>query len=79
MAVRFTVDFCREQLNKYVEAESKVLNSQSYSIAGRSMTRANLKEIQDGITLWASRLAEAEKVAATGYNGIRMIRTIPHG
>lgn len=76
--VRFSVEFCKEQLAKYVEAEAKVLNSQSYSIGGRTMTRANLQEIRKGIEDWAARLAEAERVAAGGRNGIRMITPIVH-
>ena len=40
------------QLAAYLTAETAVLNNQSYTIAGRSMTRANLKEIRDGIEHW---------------------------
>lgn len=44
------------RLAEYMAAETKVLSGQSYTIAGRSLTRANLKEIQDGIALWDSRV-----------------------
>lgn len=74
----FSSTLCRERLNKYLDAEEKVLNGQSYSIGGRTLTRANLKEISDGITLWASRLKQAELDEATGKSGIRMMRVIPH-
>lgn len=74
----FSSTICRERLNKYLDAEEKVLNGQSYSIAGRSLTRANLKEISDGITLWASRLKQAEQDEASGRSGIRMMSVIPH-
>ena len=74
----FTSKLCRERLNKYLEAEEKALNGQSYTIAGRSLTRANLKEIRDGITLWASRLKQAEQDEADGRSGIRMMSVIPH-
>jgi len=40
------------RLTEYLTAEQKVLGGQSYQIAGRSMTRANLKEIRDGIDYW---------------------------
>ncbi len=74
----FSSTVCRERLNKYLDAESKVLNGQSYSIGGRSLSRANLKEIRDGITLWASRLKQAEEDEARGRGGISMMRVIPH-
>lgn len=33
----------------YYDAEEKILQGQSYSIGSRSLTRANLKEVQDKI------------------------------
>ena len=69
---------CRQRLQMYLDAEEKALNGQSYTIGGRTLTRANLKEIRDGITLWASRLKAAELDEACGRGGVRMMRTIPH-
>lgn len=40
------------RLTAYMAAEQAVLSNQSYSIGGRAMTRANLREIRDGITYW---------------------------
>ena len=62
----------------YLDAEEKALNGQSYTIGGRTLTRANLKEIRDGLTLWASRLKAAELDEASGRGGARMMRAIPH-
>jgi hypothetical protein len=44
------------RLQNYLDAEEAVLTGQSYQIAGRQMTRANLAEIQAGIALWNSRV-----------------------
>ena len=44
------------QLDAYLAAETAVLSGQKYEIAGRMMQRAQLSEIQQGITLWNSRL-----------------------
>ena len=74
----FSSTVCRERLQKYLDAEEKVLNGQSYSIGGRSLTRADLKEISDGITLWAGRLKQAELDESTGRGGVRMMRVVPH-
>jgi len=44
------------QLDAYLAAENAVLNSQSYEIAGRKLTRADLDSIQRGIATWNSRV-----------------------
>ncbi|KQT10974.1 DUF6148 family protein [Ramlibacter sp. Leaf400] len=52
------------QLALYLAAEQKVLQGQSYEIAGRKLTRANLGEIHAGITLWDGRAKELSARAA---------------
>lgn len=47
-----TLQQAETQLAAYLEAETKVLGGQAYSIGGRSMTRANLREIREGIVHW---------------------------
>ena len=44
------------QLAAYLAAETAVLSGQSYSIAGRTLTRADLSEIQKGIEIWNKRV-----------------------
>lgn len=44
------------RLGEYLDAEAAVLTGQSYTIAGRQMTRADLKAIQTGIDLWNQRV-----------------------
>jgi hypothetical protein len=39
-------------LDAYILAERKVLAGQSYSIGDRALTRADLREIRDGIIFW---------------------------
>ena len=60
------------QLSSYLAAETAALSGQSYSIAGRSLTRANLKDIRDGITYWNSKVNELSRTnrgprVRTGY------------
>lgn len=76
---RFPVTVCKEMLSQYMEAETVVLTGQSYSIGGRSLTRANLADIRRGVDYWSEKLSEAEKAAATGRPGMFMRRSIPHG
>jgi hypothetical protein len=44
-----TLAQAQAKLTEYMDAESAILTGQSYSIAGRSLTRADLKAVQDGI------------------------------
>ena len=52
-----TLAQAQTQLNAYLAAETAVLTGQSYEIAGRKLSRADLSSIQSGITLWNSRVA----------------------
>jgi len=49
----------------YIAAEKAVLKGQSYSINDRTMTRADLKEIQAGRKEW-ERKVSAEQAASAG-------------
>lgn len=60
------------QLNTYLAAETAVLGSQSYEIAGRKLTRANLAEIQKGVELWNQRVQQLSRRA-----GGRAIAIVP--
>lgn len=71
-----TMDFAKERLAIYYEAEAKALNGQSYTIAGRSLTRANLKEIRDGISMWQGQV---DRLTASGRTGPTFRRIIPFG
>ncbi len=48
-----------EMVVLYNEAIQKVLAGQSYSMGGRTLTRANLKELQDGLATWERKAARA--------------------
>lgn len=64
------------QLALYLAAEAAVLAKQSYTIAGRSLSLANLAEIQQGIELWNNR-AISLSATATGRGRGRTI--VPAG
>lgn len=44
------------RLTDYLAAEEAVLAGQSYSLAGRSVTKADLQWIQKGIEIWDQRV-----------------------
>jgi hypothetical protein len=64
------------QLALYLEAEAAVLAKQSYSIGGRTLTKANLAEIQEGIRIWNDR-ATTLGAAAQGRSRARSV--VPAG
>lgn len=64
------------QLALYLAAEVAVLAKQSYTISGRSMSLANLAEIQAGIKIWNER-AQALGAIASGRGRARTI--VPSG
>jgi len=45
-----------EMVAAYVAAEKAVLNGQSYTLNGRSLTRANLPDIRKGRAEWEARV-----------------------
>lgn len=71
-----TVEQAQAQLDAYLAAELAVLSGQSYEIAGRKLTRADLDAIQAGINAWNTRLV-ALSVQETGRGRARTI--VPGG
>lgn len=70
-----TLAQAQAQLNAYIEAETSVLANQSYEIAGRKLTRADLQFIQQGIDAWNRRVIDLAGKAS----GRRRARTIVVG
>lgn len=70
-----TLAQAQAQLDLYLAAEAAVLAKQSYEIAGRKMTFANLQEIQLGVETWNSRCTSLS--ASTGRGRGRTI--VPAG
>lgn len=59
-----TLAQAQAQLDAYLAAETSVLAGQSYTIAGRSLTRADLRSIQAGVALWNQRVTQLSNSAA---------------
>ncbi|MFS2004620.1 DUF6148 family protein [Duganella sp. CT11-25] len=71
-----TLQLAQAQLESYLAAETAALAGQSYEIAGRKLTRADLATIQTGITLWNRRVGELAS-RATGRGRSRTL--VPGG
>lgn len=51
-----TLELAQTQLELYLAAEAAVLTGQSYEINGRKLTRADLGDIQKGLSHWNGRI-----------------------
>jgi hypothetical protein len=67
-----TLEQAEARLAEYLAAEAAVLAKQSYAIAGRQLTLADLSSIQEGIKLWNDR-ATALGAVAEGRGRLRTI------
>lgn len=61
------------QLASWLAADTAVATGQSYSIGGRSLTRANAKEIRDNIVFWDKQVKRLTR------GGIRIRGGTPTG
>lgn len=73
-SVEMRIAMKRERLKKYYEAEERILNSQSYTLGTRTLTRANLKEVQTIIEKLESEIVQLERHGGTGR---RVVRAVP--
>jgi hypothetical protein len=67
-----TLAQCEQKLTEYLTAAEKVALKQSYSIDGRSLTYANIREIQDAIEFWDKQCRRLSR----GRNGNLIARSI---
>lgn len=64
----------QRRLDEYYEAESKILNGQSYTIGSRQLTRASLAAVQKKI---AELEAELDALESRGTSKRRTARAVP--
>jgi hypothetical protein len=70
-----TLAQAQAQLDAWLAASTAVSQGQSYSVAGRSLTRVNAGEINDQIKFWNSWVIRL----ASGVGGIRVRYGAPDG
>lgn len=59
------------KLDAYYAAETAILTGQEYRLGNRWLTRADLRAVQDGITLWEMKLSRIQR------GGIRITGVTP--
>jgi len=62
------------KLNGWIAADDALQNSQSYSIGGRMLTRADADEIRNNITYWNNWVT---KLSRTGARASRVKGGVP--
>lgn len=68
----WTLAQAQAKVDEWMAAETKVAEGQSYMIAGRAMTRADLGEIREQLKFWAG---EVNRLSTAG--GIRIRTGVP--
>ncbi len=56
-AMSITLSMARTALNAWIAADLAVARGQSYSMNGRSLTLANVREIREQLHYWERRVA----------------------
>lgn len=69
-----TLTQAQGQLDAWLAASTAVASGQSYSIGGRSLTRANAKEIRENIDFWD---AKVKKLSTNPAGGIKVFSGVP--
>ena len=71
-----TLETAKKHVEMWLEAESEVAINQSYTIGGKTFTRANLGEIRKQIEYWSNKVQALENIAKRkGRN--RVYRVVP--
>ena len=68
-----TLEQAEAKLTAWMSADDAVASGQSYSISGRSLTRADAKEIRDNIIFWDKQVKRLTR------GGIRVTGGTPTG
>lgn len=63
-----TREIAEAKLTEYLDAETKIMAGQSISMNGRSLSRANLGEIQKGIEVWNARAKNLSRGGMRSHN-----------
>ena len=68
-----TLEIAKENLKKWIEADKKVSEGQSYKIGTRELTRVNAKEIRESIRFWTGYVNRLETGRKKGARAKRII------
>ena len=64
-----TLEQAQAKLDTWLKAEDAVATSQSYNMAGQTLTRANLKEIRETIDYWERKVQRLSRGGGIRISG----------
>lgn len=67
----WTLATAQSQLALWVAAEAAIATNQAYSVGGRALTRANLREVGERIAFYQRLVAQLER------GGVRIRQGVP--
>lgn len=69
-----TLETAQHHLDAWLEAELSITTGQSYTLRGRTLTRANLTEIRNSIDYWNKKVHALDNAKKTGgRNRVRCV------
>lgn len=71
-----TLETAQQHLDAWLGAELSVTTGQSYTLKGRTLTRANLTEIRNAIDYWNKKVLALDNAKKTGGRN-RVRRVVP--
>lgn len=79
MANPADLSHAQEMYDLYVDAEKSILKSQSYSIGGKELTRADLAEVVSARKYWGDMVQRLTPITSTPVsNAPRVTRVVPY-
>ena len=70
----WTLEMARARLQMWLDADEAVATNQSYTIAGRSFTRADAEVILERVRFWRREVGRLERGRGSGA---RVVRVLP--
>ena len=64
------------QLATWLAADTAVASGQAYSIAGRTLTRSNAREIRENIEYWDRKAQSLSRAATNGGISVRFVTPV---
>ncbi|MBY0088108.1 DUF6148 family protein [Brevibacillus brevis] len=73
----YTYEVAKKHLDAWLACDLALATSQSYTISGRTLTRANLKDVQEQIRYWQKQVDDIQREQSGAGPRRRVRRYIP--
>lgn len=73
----YTYEVAKKHLDAWLACELALSTSQSYTMAGRTITRANLKDVMEQIRYWQNQVDAIQRAQSGAGSRSRVRRYVP--